>query len=56
MHCNYFVNVNSYSFGNNEKKMPQIKSFLELLKDQFEDVTLKILLVAATLTLFIGFF
>jgi Ca2+-transporting ATPase len=43
-------------FGENTKHLPKIKSFLSILASQFQDLTLKILLVAATLTLVIGLF
>lgn len=45
-----------YSFGKNNKNLPKIKTFLQLLIGQFEDTTLRVLLVAATLTFLIGLF
>jgi hypothetical protein len=38
------------------KRLPSLKGFLSLLIDQFEDQTLRILLIAATLTLLTGIF
>ena len=57
-HCIIFINLNLiiYSFGVNTKPLPQIKSFLRLLWEQSEDSTLRILFIAATLTLIIGLF
>lgn len=53
----YYLLLNfTYSFGKNKKNLPKIKSFLQLLFGQFEDTTLRVLLVAATLTFIIGFF
>jgi len=43
-------------FGENAKQLPKIKSFLSLLLSQFEDLSLRILLVAATLTLAVGLY
>lgn len=36
--------------------MPEIKSFLTSILEQFEDTTLRVLIVAATLTLLAGLF
>lgn len=52
---NYKVNW-CYSYGKNDKKLPKIKTYWQVLKEQFEDSTIQILLVAATFTLIIGLF
>lgn len=44
------------SFGKNDKKLPRIKSYFRIFLEQFEDTTIRILLVAATLTLLAGMY
>lgn len=48
--------INIYSFGVNTKGLPKLKNFWNLLLEQAQDSTLKVLFIAATLTLLIGLF
>lgn len=43
-----------HTYGNNQKRIPATKSLWELIMENFDDAILKILIVAAVVTLIIG--
>lgn len=45
----------SFSFGENERSLPNIRSYLEILWDQFDEFLVLLLLVFATLSLVASF-
>ena len=49
--CNYFD-----SFGKNERSLPTVRSFWAVLKDQFDELYVQILLIFATISLVVSIF
>lgn len=45
----------SFSFGENERSLPKIRSYLEILWDQFDEFLVLLLLVFASLSLVASF-
>ena len=50
----YFHNFFTIRFGINAKRLPKIRSLMDLILESFEDRILQILLVAATVSMIIG--
>jgi P-type Ca2+ transporter type 2C len=50
------IHNSTYSFGDNSKKASRIRPYYKVLWEQFQDPTLQVLLVAATLTLLAGLY
>lgn len=53
-YLNQHLNHGAYRYGTNKKRMPKIRTLLELILENFEDRILQILLMAAALALIIG--
>ena len=52
--CKFFIS-DLHSFSTNKKEIPKGKSFLSMILPQFEDINLKVLLIAGFFTLLAGF-
>lgn len=46
----------TFSFGKNTRKLPTIRTYGSILRDQFEDVFIQILLIFASISLALSFF
>lgn len=44
------------SFGSNERSLPTVRTFWAVLKDQFDELYIQVLLIFATASLLVGFF